>query len=182
MTLADMRSKLKGGIWQAVAQSGVDLSVLPKEEVDKLVNAITEGVLQEVDEVLTQVSGKPSSLVNAPSAEDEDDVEKVLWEGRPFLSLSVYYQITSERVRIIEGLFGKQRRDIELVRVQDIDHKQNLAERTFAIGDVYIRSHDVSDPEVTLHNVSNPADVHEILRKAVLKARKKYNISFREEM
>jgi uncharacterized membrane protein YdbT with pleckstrin-like domain len=94
----------------------------------------------------------------------------------------VHYQITDERVRLTEGLLGKEREDIELVRIQDIDHKQNLTERMLNIGDVYIRSHDASQPEVVLNNVSNPMEVHEVLRRALLKARKKYNLSYREEM
>ncbi len=98
------------------------------------------------------------------------------------MSLRVHYKITSERVRLTEGLLGKEREDIELVRIQDVDHKQNLTERMLNIGDVYIRSHDPSHPEVVLQNVTNPMEVHEILRRAVLKARKKYNLSYREEM
>ena len=112
----------------------------------------------------------------------DDEVEEILWEGRPFLSIGVRYKITNERVRIVEGLLGKERRDIELVRIQDVDHKQNLTERAFNIGDVFIRSHDESDPQIMLNNVTNPEEVHEILRRAVLKARKKYNMSYREEM
>jgi uncharacterized membrane protein YdbT with pleckstrin-like domain len=114
--------------------------------------------------------------------DDDNEAEKVLWEGRPFLSLSVHYRITSERVRITEGMLGKDREDIELVRVQDIDLTQGLTERMLGIGDIHIRSHDKSNPSVTLNNVSNPTQVHEILRRAMLKARKKYNVSFREEM
>ncbi len=105
-----------------------------------------------------------------------------MWEGRPYLSMSVRYQITSERVRIVEGILSKERRDIELVRIQDIDHKQNITERTLNMGDVYIRSHDVTDPEIMLNNVTVPAEVHEILRRAVLKAWGKHNMSYREEM
>ena len=82
----------------------------------------------------------------------------------------------------MEGILGKERYDIELVRIQDVDHKQNLAERTLNIGDVKINSHDPTYPEVVLYNVSDPIEVHEILRRAILKARKKYNLSYREEM
>ena len=92
------------------------------------------------------------------------------------------YEVTNERVKVVEGLLGKERYDVELVRIQDLDHKQNLTERTLNIGDVFIRSHDPGKPELTLHNISNPAEVHEILRRAMLKARKKYNLSYREEM
>ena len=181
MSLPEMRAKLKAGIWQAIAQSGVDVSALPQADMDKLVGAITEGVLKGVDEVLSQASGQS---ISAPieQIDDDTDVEKVLWEGRPFLSISVQYKITNERVRIIEGILGKERRDIELIRIQDIDHKQNLAERTFNLGDIFIRSQDANDPEITLNNISDPETVHEILRRAVLEARKKYKLRYREEM
>lgn len=181
MALSEVQAQLKARIWQAVAQSGVDLAGLPQAEVDKLVGAISEGVLAEVDDILSQASGVPIATSTPVTGQDEDE-EVVLWEGRPFLSLSVHYQITSERVRVVKGLLGKERFDIELVRIQDVDHTQNLAERTMNIGDVSIRSHDPSYPETTLENVSNPMEVHEILRRAILKARKRYNLSYREEM
>jgi hypothetical protein len=181
MSLPEVRAKVKASIWQAVAQSGIDTSSLPQAEMDSLIGAITEGVLKEMDELLSQSSGQPAAVTKG-SVDDDNDVEKVLWEGRPFLSLSVHYQITNERIRISEGMLGKAREDIELVRVQDIDLSQGLTERMLGIGDIYIRSHDSSNPSSVLSNVSDPTAVHEILRRAVLKARKKYNVSFREEM
>ncbi|MBI1879292.1 MAG: PH domain-containing protein [Chloroflexi bacterium] len=182
MSLPEMRAKVKAGIWQAIAQSGVDMSSLPQGDMDRLIGAITEGVLKEMDDFLSQASGQPAAVAKGSADDDDDEAEKVLWEGRPFLSLSVHYRITSERVRITEGMLGKDREDIELVRVQDIDLTQGLTERMLGIGDIHIRSHDKSNPSVTLNNVSNPTEVHEILRRAMLKARKKYNVSFREEM
>jgi hypothetical protein len=149
--------------------------------MDRLVGSITEGVLQEMDQFLGQVSGQPTSASVAP-VNDDDETEKILWEGRPFLSLSLHYTITTERVRLKEGLLGRDLEDIELVRIQDIDFNQSLTERIFNVGDVVIRSHDSSHPQVTLNNVSRPAEVHEILRRAVIKARKKYGVTFREEM
>ncbi len=182
MSVPEMRAKVKAGIWQAVAQSGVDVSALSQEEMDKLVGAISEGVLKEIDDILSQASGRPASTPAKQVDEDDDEEEKILWEGRPFLSLGVHYQITDERVRVVKGLLGKERFDVELVRVQDVDHKQNLTERALNIGDLYIRSHDPTYPELTLDNVSNPEEIHEILRRAILKARKKHKLSYREEM
>jgi len=175
MSITETRATLKASIWQAVAQSGVNVSVLSQQELDKLVEAITERLLSDIDALFTEAAG-------GAVTQGDDDPEKILWEGRPFLSMSLYYQITSERVRIRQGLFGKEQRDIELIRIQDIDHKQNLTERTLNIGDVFIRGADISDPEIELNNVTAPAEVHEILREAVLKARKKHKMSFREEM
>jgi len=180
MSLPEMRAKVKASIWQAVAQSGV--TGVPQADMDRLVGAITDGVLKEMDDFLSQTSGQPVAVVKGSVDEGDDEAEKVLWEGRPFLSLSVHYQITSERVRISEGILGKDREDIELVRIQDIDLSQGISERMLGIGDVHIRSHDASHPSTVLNNVSNPTEVHEILRRAVLKARKKYNVTFREQM
>jgi hypothetical protein len=182
MSLAETRAKIKAGIWQAVARSGVDVSALTQEDVDKLVGAITEGVLKEVDDLLGETTGTPAFASKANPDDDDDDVEKVLWEGRPYLSISVQYQITNERVRVIEGTLMKERRDIELIRIKDVDHTQSLTERAFNIGDISIHSADASDPEIVLSNVSNPVEVHEILRRAVLNARKKHKFSLREEL
>ncbi|MCL4301089.1 MAG: PH domain-containing protein [Anaerolineae bacterium] len=182
MSLSEMRAKVKASIWQAVAQSGVALSGIPQAEIDRLVGAITDGVLKEMDDFLSQATGQPAAVSKGSVDEGDNEAETILWEGRPFLSLSVHYQITSERVRITEGMLGKDREDIELVRIQDIDVSQGISERMLGIGDLHIRSHDPSHPSADLNNVSNPTEVHEILRRAVLKARKKYNVSFREQM
>ncbi len=174
MSVVETRAKIKANIWQAVAQTEIDMSALSDGEMDGLVTAITEAMLQNMDELLGETVGQE------PLGDNDD--EEILWEGRPYLSISVRYQITSERVRIVEGLLNKERRDIELVRIQDIDHKQNITERALNMGDVYIHSHDVTDPEIVLNNVTDPAEVHEILRRAVLEARGKHNMSYREEM
>jgi hypothetical protein len=179
MSLQEVRARVKAGVWRAIANSKVDTSALPQESIDQLVGAITEGILTEIDDILGQSVDSPAAV---PQLAVDEDVETVLWEGRPFLSISVFYQITNERVRIIEGFLAKTRRDVELVRIQDVDHKQNMTERAFSIGDVFIHSRDQSDPEIILNNIPNPAEVHEILRRAVLNARKKYGVSYREEM
>ena len=85
-------------------------------------------------------------------------------------------------MRIIEGLLGKDREDIELVRVQDLDQSQSVSERILNVGDIHIHSHDRSHPTVTLRNVKDPQQVHEILRRAILNARKKHGLIYREEM
>jgi hypothetical protein len=154
---------------------------VPKQQVEALVDFVTDAALLEVDEELGETVGRPKLAVGATLQGGQED-EKVLWEGRPFLSISVSYIITTERVRIIEGLLGKQREDIELVRIQDLDQKQTLRERMLNVGDVIIRSHDRSHPEIVLNNIKDPQGVHEILRRAVLDARQKYRFTFREEM
>ncbi len=179
-SVEEIRSKATARIWQSMAQSGIEVSSIPAEQLQALVNSITDGVLVAVNEVLTGVGAGQIREESGASAGEEE--EAILWEGRPFLSLVEHYMVTSERLRITRGLFGRDRQDIELVRLQDIDHKQNLSERVLNLGDVIIHSHDPASPEVTLRNITNPMEVHEVIRRAMLDARKRHRLTFQEEM
>jgi hypothetical protein len=181
MSVPEVQARVRARIWQAIAQSGIDLSAIPQTDLDTVVASIGESVLQELDTIIGEVDTGQNPVV-ATIAEEVPKGEQLLWQGRPFLSLSTHYQITNERVRIIEGLLGKSWDDIELVRIQDIDKTQTAGERMLNIGDIHILGRDRSTPQVTLRNVANPLEVHEILRRAVLDARQKQGLRFREEM
>lgn len=176
----DAKAKITTRVWQSIAQSGVSVSAIPSDQLDVLVDAIADGVLLAIDDTMSE-AGLPDRQL-ATAAMPLHGEEQVLWEGRPFLSLTTTYQITNERVRVIRGLLAKDRDDIELIRIQDLDHNQSLTERALNIGDIAIRSSDQSLPETVLRNVTNVQEVHEILRRAMLDARKKYRYSVQEEM
>lgn len=180
MSVEQTKSKITARIWQSIAQSGVSVSAIPEDQMTTLVDAIADGVLLAVDDAMNEAGmpARQSTLAVDPLNEEE----RVLWEGRPFLSLVTTYRITNERVRIVSGLLGKEREDIELVRIQDIDHKQGLGERALNIGDIFINSADPSEPKAVLRNVADPVAVHEILRRAMLEARKRFRYSVQEEM
>jgi len=180
MSVTQSKARIQASIWESIAQSGVSVTAIPQDQMKALVDAIADGMLIAVDEALNE-AGLPARQAIA-SELSVDSEEEVLWEGRPFLSLVTSYRITSERVRIVRGLLGKDRDDIELVRIQDLDIEQGIAERALNLGDIVIRSADPSLPEVALRNVSNPMDVHEILRRAMLNARKRFRYSVQEEM
>ncbi|ABQ92052.1 MULTISPECIES: PH domain-containing protein [unclassified Roseiflexus] len=174
MTLEQNRARVVAAVWQAIAQSGVDLSSVPRDQQDRLVAAIADTLLPTVNQMLDEVAPRVSAEVSGE--------ERVLWEGRPFLSITERYVLTTERVRIYRGLIGRNIDDIELVRLQDIDFTQNAGERIFGIGDIHLRGADPSTPEVTLRNVHQPEEVRELIRRAWLDARKRYGVSFREQM
>ena len=181
MTPNEAQSRVKAAVWKALAQADVDLSVLPREQQEALVEIVTNAALMEIDkEIGKELNIGRNTLMSKQVGDDHD--EQVLWEGRPFLSVSTQYIITSQRVRIIQGLLGKDREDIELIRIQDIDQSQTLRERVLNLGDITIRGHDSSHPKVVLNNISDPQEVHELLRRAILNARKKYGLTYREEM
>lgn len=186
MSAQEIQARVKARIWQSIAQNNAIFGTVSQEDITKFADALTDGILQEVDDVITVDTGTPSAatpLAVPANAESQDGyVEELLWEGRPFLSISTHYTITTERVRIVKGLLSKDREDIELVRIQDIDQTQGLGERLINVGDITIQSHDPSHPSVVLDNIANVQEVHEILRKAVLAARKRYNFHYREQM
>jgi hypothetical protein len=182
MSIKESHDRIKAQVWEAIAKSEIDLGAVPESDLDSLVELVTDAALIEIDSEL----GKSSPMETMPEPgnyiESQGEKELVLWSGRPFLSIVTKFIITNERVRIISGLLGKDREDIELIRIQDIDQKQALSERILQIGDIVILSHDSSDPRAILHNVKDPEKVHELLRRAVLDARKKHGLIYREEM
>jgi len=167
-------------IWQAIASSGVNVSSIAKADLEKLVDTIAQEVLEEIDGL--QQSALPPQLQSISQSGDATGDEKVLWEGRPFLSLVEYYIVTTERIRVISGLLGREHENIELVRLKDVDWKQGVGERVFGIGDIVLNSVDATMPRAVLRNVKHPEEVQEIVRRAMLEARKKYHIIFQQEM
>ena len=180
MDIDQIQQATKQRIWQAIAGSGVNVSAIPKADLEKLVDSIAQGVLEEFDAL--QQSALPPQLQKLGPAGDAAADEETLWEGRPFLSLVEYYVITSQRVRIITGLLGRGYENIELVRIKDLDWRQGVGERVFGIGDIIVTSVDATEPRAVLRNVKHPDQVYEILRRAMLEARKKYHIIFQQEM
>jgi hypothetical protein len=178
MSVDQAKARIVARIWQSIASSGVSLAAIPREQQDALVNAIADGILVAVDDALED-AGVAARQVSESEAPTE---EQVLWEGRPFLSIATFYRITSERVRVVRGLIGRDYEDIELVRIQDIDRSQGPGERMLNIGDITIRSADPSHPEVVLANVRDPGQVNEILRRAMLDARKRSRYTIHEEL
>jgi hypothetical protein len=177
MSIDQIRTKVKSSVWQALAQSGVNLSAVSSEDQNKLVDTIADHVLVVMNDVLDEIP-KPTPTTN-PELVGE---EKILWQGRPFLSLNEYYTVTTERIKIIHGLIGKDIDNYELIRVQDIDVTQSFGERIMGLGDIHIKGHDASNPDVVLNNIKDPTAVYELLRKTWLSARKRYGLQFREQM
>ncbi len=177
MSIDQTRHQIIASVWQAIAQSGVDVSAVPQDQQEKLVSKIADNLMLTVNAMLDEAP-EPK-----PAEEPVDEFgESVLWEGRPFLSMVEYYILTSERLKIRQGFLGRDIENFELIRIQDIDLKQGVTERIFGIGDITIHGHDASDPTITLRNVPKPDVVYEMLRRAWLEARKRYGLQFREFM
>jgi hypothetical protein len=186
MSIQEARTRIQARAWRDIAQSGLDLSPLPRPTLEALVDLVSDAALLEIDdELAATLKREPAPALVAQEAAEASvtgEDEQILWEGRPFLTITIRYLITNQRVRIIEGLIGKTREDIELVKIQDMSQSQTVRERLLNLGDITIRSSDRSHPVVVLDNIKDPQAVHETLRRAVLKAREEHGLRFREQM
>jgi hypothetical protein len=177
MSIEKIRAQVISSIWHALAQSGVNLSSITNDQQEQLVREIADALMVTFDSILDE------EVQSQPDLEIEGDGdERLLWKGRPFLSMVESYVITSERLKLVKGFLSRDVENFELIRIQDIDFKQGVSDRILGIGDITVRGHDPSDPEIELRNVANPEEVHEILRQAWLEARKRHGLQFREFM
>jgi predicted amino acid-binding ACT domain protein len=189
MSINETHAKIKANVWQMIAQSNIDVSDIDKTTMNELVELIVDAAMAEIDVQLDQPvtaygEKEASDVIETAVSKDilEDGKEDILWQGRPFLSMVENYTITDERIRITSGFFGKATENIELVRIQDVDYQQTFGDRMLQVGDIAIKSQNASRPHITLRNIKDPEKVYEILRRAILHARKRHGFTYREEM
>ena len=199
MDQQSVRQVVTARFYASLAQSGVEINAIPQPQLQAIANALADGVFAALDameteadhgftEPFTRLDG-PTERDSAPSAPnpsaatiDPSEEEELIWSGRPYLSIGVRYELTTERVRLIRGLLGRSYHEIELVRVRDTSVTQHLGERALNVGDVTISSTDPSHPEFVLHNVKDPMDVREMIRKATMQEKQRRGLHYREEM
>ncbi len=194
-----VRQVVTARFYESLAQSGVEITAIPQPQLQAIVNALADGVFAALDAMETEADHSIAET-NSRSGDSEDgetarpapessaasagplEKEELLWSGRPYLSIGVRYELTNQRVRLIRGLLGRSYHEIELVRVRDTSVTQHLGERALNVGDITITSTDPSHPEFTLHNVKDPMEVQEMIRKATMQEKQRRGLHYREEM
>ena len=91
---------------------------------------------------------------------------------------SLSYEITTERVKVIQGIFSKRTDELELYRVKDTSLVEPFVYRMFSVGNIVIVTNDASTPNVELRAVKNAKEVREQFRTSVeeCRARKRTGI------
>ncbi len=189
MQQKEIRSIVTAQFYQSLAESGVEVTAIPQAQMQAMVNALADGLiaglaaLDDAEAARSRGAGGPAGMtVAAALSADDDDAESLLWSGRPYLSIGTRYELTSQRLRIIRGIFGRDFEETELVRVRDTSVSQHLGERALDIGDVTVVSNDPQQPQIVLRNIKDPVEVREIIRKATLIEKERRNLAYREEM
>jgi uncharacterized membrane protein YdbT with pleckstrin-like domain len=81
------------------------------------------------------------------------------------------YELTTERLKITEGIFNKITDTLELYRVKDLETRQPFWSRMFGLENVQVNTSDVSTPFVLLDAVPIKLGLGDKIRNAVEKVR-----------
>jgi hypothetical protein len=181
-----VRQVITAQVYQSLSENNIQIRSVPPNELQALVNALADGVfaaLEAIEGEADTVIGNPAPAMAQAVGEDSGYVpETVLWRGRPYLTIGTVYELTTQRIRLMQGILSNTVEEVELVRVKDTTVKQHLGERMLDVGDITIISTDASTPEKVLHNVRNPMEVREMIRKAVMEEKQRRGLRYREDL
>lgn len=86
------------------------------------------------------------------------------------------YVVSTQRVRIVSGIFSKDIREIELFRVKDTMARQSFFLRLFGLGTITILSGDQRLPRLVLDGIPKAIELRERLRQEVMTLRQKFGV------
>lgn len=121
-----------------------------------------------------------------------DSTEKTIWKGCPSAAVDFWLylscllilpipfalwrwiqrrshvvEITSQRIRITQGILSKRVDELELYRVRDLTFVQPFALRIFGCGNLILNTADLTTPVVTLMAVPGDQGLRDALRQAI---------------
>ena len=87
------------------------------------------------------------------------------WFYFKYKSISTRYEITTQRIHIIKGIFSKSKQAIELYRVDDFDREYPFFMRVVGHGKLKVKSSDRNTPDLTIKGLRQIEPIYEELRK-----------------
>ncbi len=91
-----------------------------------------------------------------------------------FIALSRYlqtknkiYELTTERLKITEGIFSKVTDTLELYRVKDIEARQPFLYRMFGVENVQMNTSDTSSPFIFIEAIPSAVSLGDKIRNQV---------------
>ncbi|MEN8784609.1 MAG: PH domain-containing protein [Akkermansiaceae bacterium] len=86
------------------------------------------------------------------------------------------FEVTSERMRVYEGILNQEINEVELYRVKDTCLEKPFWLRIFGLSNIVLQTSDRSLPEVNIRAVRDGAEIREKLRKQVETLRDKKRV------
>lgn len=150
----------------------------------------------EVDPTCPSLDATPAPVVEGPRGTRSLGPEHTVWSGTPsqwvnfwwFVSciliipipvaiwkwLEVKFErmtLTTQRLRIEEGVLTKRVDEIELYRIKDTQLKQSVIDRVLGLGTVEVVSSDETNPVLHIKSIRDAKNMREQLRQCVEKLR-----------
>ena len=79
--------------------------------------------------------------------------------------LGKHYTITNKRITTELGIFSKDRSEIDITHVRNLQMKQSILQRLIGVGNVFISTAGMSDFEVVLKDVEDPTSLIALIKK-----------------
>jgi membrane protein YdbS with pleckstrin-like domain len=89
---------------------------------------------------------------------------------------AIEYVVTTQRVRVVSGIFSKDIQEIELFRVKDTMAHQSFFLRLFGLGTITVLSGDERNPRIVLSGVPRAVELREKLREEVMTLRQRFGV------
>jgi len=89
---------------------------------------------------------------------------------------AVEYVVTTQRVRVVSGIFSKDIQEIELFRVKDTMAHQSFFLRIFGLGTITVISGDERHPQLVLTAIPKAVELRERLRQEVMALRQRFGV------
>lgn len=80
---------------------------------------------------------------------------------------SIRHELTTERIRLYQGIFNQKMDDVELYRVKDTSMERPFWYRMFGLSTLIIETSDRSQPRIEIKAVHDGDNLRETLRKQV---------------
>jgi membrane protein YdbS with pleckstrin-like domain len=89
---------------------------------------------------------------------------------------AIHYVVSTQRVRIVAGLFSKEIQEIELFRVKDTSAHQSFLLRLAGLGTITILSGDEKQPRLVLDGIPHSIELRERIRAEVMTLRQRFGV------
>lgn len=156
--------------YRSLEEGKLEISALPAAQLQALCRAAADAAFAALN-ALDEPEAKPAAA---------DDEEVVLWAAKSELTLGLRYELTSQRLRIFRGMFGRTLHEVDLVTVREARLEQSAGERVVNIGDIILITGAKEHAEVRIENVRNPMEARELIRKAYMAEQKRRGLKFQD--
>ena len=174
MDKQEFREAYTQAFYRSLDEGKIEIAAIPAGQLQALCRAFAEAAFT----ALQAADGEDK--ISQP-VEGVSDQEVLLWSAKSELTLGLRYELTSQRLRIFRGMFGRSLHEVDLVMVREAKMTQNVGERVVNIGDIILVTSAPEHPEVRIENVRNPLEVREVIRKAYLAEQKRRGLKFHEQ-